>query len=114
MRRVWLIDADHWPRALLRAELLERGYDVIGFERVDDAILRLAVERQRRPELVIIDVEGLEVSRSALRLLGAGGARLLGIVGVGCGETGRLEWTELLRRPVTLGQVADVVERILP
>src|SRR5215471_17474158 len=27
---VWIIDAEQWPRALLRAELIERGFDAVG------------------------------------------------------------------------------------
>ena len=39
---VWIVDADHWPRAELRALLIERGYDAIGFESLVDAVLRAA------------------------------------------------------------------------
>ena len=28
---VWIIDVDQWPRAMLRAELIERGYDAVGY-----------------------------------------------------------------------------------
>jgi hypothetical protein len=31
---VWIIDAEQWPRALLRAELIEAGYEAIGFVRL--------------------------------------------------------------------------------
>jgi hypothetical protein len=27
---VWIIDPDQWPRAMLRAELIERGVDAVG------------------------------------------------------------------------------------
>ena len=33
---IWIIDAEQWPRALLRAELIERGYDAVGYVTVRD------------------------------------------------------------------------------
>ena len=35
---IWIVERQQWPRALLRAELLERGYEIIGFTRVDEAL----------------------------------------------------------------------------
>src|SRR5689334_9573424 len=37
---VWIVDAEHWPRAYLRAELIERGYDAVGFVGVREALAR--------------------------------------------------------------------------
>lgn len=31
--RVLILQPDHWPRALLRAELREAGYDAVGADR---------------------------------------------------------------------------------
>jgi hypothetical protein len=56
--RVWIVNADHWPRAYLRAELIERGYDAIGFETLKDALARLALRRAPRPALLILDLGG--------------------------------------------------------
>ena len=35
---LWVIDSEQWPRAYLRAELIERGYDAYGFMTVSDAL----------------------------------------------------------------------------
>jgi DNA-binding NtrC family response regulator len=112
---VWLIDADHWPRALLRAELIERGYDAIGFATLDEAIVRLARERPLRPGLVLIDLAGQELTRGAVALLSAGDVvPVIGLVGaVEAAEAQRLGFTALLRRPLSLGQIADAVRRQL-
>lgn len=112
---VWLIGADHWPRALLRAELIERGYEAIGFATLDEAIVRLARERPRRPGLVLVDLAGQELTRGAVaRLSGGGGVPVIGLAGaveaVGAPQLG---FTTLLRRPLSLGQIADAVERAL-
>jgi hypothetical protein len=109
---VWLVDPDHWPRALLRAELIERGYDAIGFEGIDEAILRLATSRERRPRLVLVNLSGQTVTPGAVALLGAGGVPVLGVAGARDGEG--LGLSAVLRRPVSLGQIADAIERALP
>src|SRR5438105_15757625 len=54
---IWIIDADHWPRALLRAELIERGYDAVGFVTDDDAV---RVIPQRRPDVIVVELRHLE------------------------------------------------------
>jgi hypothetical protein len=109
---VWLVDADHWPRALLRAELLERGYDAIGFASLDDAILRLATERRRRPRLVVVNLAGQDLTPGAVALLGAGGVPVFGLAAA-AQSGGDLGLTAVLRRPVSLGQIADAVQRAL-
>jgi hypothetical protein len=112
---LWLIDADHWPRALLRAELIERGYDAIGFESVDDAIVRLAADRPRRPRLVVLDLAGQPVTPGVVALLSAGGVPVLGIAGAVEATAARetLGLTRVLRRPLSLGEIADAVDRTL-
>jgi hypothetical protein len=108
---VWLIDPDHWPRALLRAELIERGYDAIGFTSMEDAIFRLAVERRRRPRLVLVNLSAQEVTRGAVALLGAGGVPVLGVAGATDAAAAGLDLTAVLRRPVSLGHIADAIEQ---
>jgi hypothetical protein len=109
---VWLVDADHWPRAFLRAELIERGYDAIGFARLEEALLRLATSRERRPRLVLVNLAGQDVTRGAVALLGAGGVPVLGLTGA-AEPVAELGLSVLLRRPVSLGQIADAIERAL-
>jgi DNA-binding response OmpR family regulator len=112
---VWLVESDHWPRALLRAELIERGYDAIGFPSLDEAIVRLAVERERRPALVFLDLAGQPVSRGAVALLSAGGVPVLGLAAATdpSSDLAGLGLTAVLRRPLSLGEIADAIERTL-
>jgi hypothetical protein len=110
---VWLIDPEHWLRALLRAELIERGYDAIGFTSMEDAIFRLAVERHRRPRLVLVNLSGQQVTPGAIALLGAGGVPVLGIGSATEPAAGGLALSAVLRRPMSLGQVADAIEQAL-
>ncbi len=110
---VWVIDAEHWPRACLRAELMERGFDVIGFERMSPALSALRHGLYGKPSAMVIDLHHLTLQvdeRDALTLLGTPKILLGG--GVELNETWVKEedWAEVLRRPFTIGQVADAVE----
>jgi hypothetical protein len=110
---VWVIESDQWPRALLRAELIERGYDAIGFTSADRAIVRLVVEGQRRPRLVVVDLGGQAITRGTVALLSAGGVPVIGVAGAtdAAGAPETLGFTTLLRRPISLGEIADLVDR---
>ncbi len=102
---VWIIDAEHWPRALLRAELIERGFDAVGYETVRDAIDSLP---WRPPGAIVVDVKGQPLPLVE-RLLAIGVPVI--IVG-GTPEISDLpkrEWAAALRRPVSLGEIADRV-----
>jgi hypothetical protein len=114
--RVWVIGSDHWPRAFLRAELIERGFDALGFERIEDALFELAMRSGPRPRLVVVDVHGArpaEKLMAALFRLGVPVVAVAGATGAADDHPGGRPWAALLRRPVTIGAIADVVERAL-
>lgn len=112
---VWIVDCDHWPRAYLRAELIERGYDAEGFVTLAELLVRLALAAAR-PALVVIDLQGQRSNdRQLTRLLGAG-FPVLAIGGVTEWEDQRLRprnWARFLRRPLTIGEIADEIDRLL-
>jgi len=117
-RPVWILDSDHWPRAYLRAELIERGYDAEGFVTLSELLIRLTLA-PARPALVVIDLRGQRSQASSDRqlthLLGAG-FPVLAIGGATELESERLgarPWARFLRRPLTIGEVADEVDRLL-
>ena len=100
---VWIIDAEHWPRALLRAELIERGLDAVGYETVRDAIDSLP---SRPPDAIVVDVRGQPMPQVE-RLLRIG---VPVIVVAGMQELNDLPpegWAAVLRRPVSIGEIAD-------
>ena len=114
---VWVIDADHWPRAYLRAELIERGFDAIGFVRVADALAALALRPRRRPAVAILDLQGQPLNPEQLAPLLRGGFPVLAVGGAaewGTESVRRLPWTASLRRPLTIGTIADEIGRLLP
>lgn len=102
---IWIIDAEHWPRALLRAELIERGYDAVGFVTVDDA---LRVMPQRWPDAIVVELRHLAREEVA-RLLGAQ-VPVIAIAGSRPEPwISDFPFAAVLRRPISIGEIADRV-----
>jgi hypothetical protein len=112
--RIWIVNADHWPRAYLRAELIERGYDAIGFETLNDALARLALGRALRPALLILDLDGQVVDDRQRAALASARAPILAVTdaGAGAGWADAAPVAGTLRRPLTIGAIADAVDRL--
>lgn len=105
MNVIWIIDAEQWPRAMLRAELIERGFDAVGYITVRDAIDALP---ERHPDAIVIDLRGqpLPLVERLPKL------RVPVIVIAGISEINDLPdlgWAAVMRRPVSLGEIADRV-----
>jgi len=111
---VWVIDSDHWPRAYLRAELIERGLDAIGFVTLGEALARLVVEASP-PALAILDLHEQAVNERGISTLLAG-CPVIAIGGAAEWADPALRarpWAMLLRRPVTIGAVAEAAQRVI-
>jgi len=116
---VWIVDAEHWPRAYLRAELIERGYDAVGFVGLREALARFATlrfARGGRPRALVLDLGGQALDE---RLLGGLGRTAVPVVAV-AGEAAAADplvrgfpFAVLLHRPLTIGDIADAVERVV-
>ena len=105
MKAIWIIDAEQWPRAMLRAELIERGFDAVGYITVRDAIDSLP---SRQPDAVVVDLRGQPIAQVE-RLLQIG---VPVVIVAGLPEINDLpqrEWAAVLRRPVSIGEIADRV-----
>ena len=107
---IWVIDAEHWPRALLRGELIERGFDAVGYETVHDAIESLP---WRRPDAIVVDLRGQAMPQ--IEKLPRVGVPVVVIGGVPeVNELPSAAWAVVLRRPVSIGEVAQAVAASLP
>ncbi len=109
-RAVWIVDSEHWPRALLRAELIERGYDAVGFEAVRDVLVRLALVRFR-PELLLLVLHGQAIPERQIAALRRTRLPIWLLASAAVVPDERLTAlaSRLLRRPLTVGSVADAV-----
>jgi hypothetical protein len=112
---IWIVDAEQWPRAYLRAELIERGYDAVGFVKLAHALAKLARAGQPRPLALVIDVGGQGVTRGQLELVARKRIPLLltgGSVDLAAPALASAGAAAVLPRPVTLGTIADAVELV--
>jgi DNA-binding NtrC family response regulator len=112
---VWIIDSEQWPRACLRAELIERGYDAVGFTEIKRALMALRNRRRILPDVIVLELRGQEVTRRGLETLMAkapviviGGAQELNDP-----LTQGFTFAAILKRPVTLGRIVDVIDKII-
>jgi hypothetical protein len=109
---VWIVNVDHWPRAYLRAELIERGYTAVGFVAVKDAIFRLIVSPAERPALLVVDLHGQTLDdKQSNALL----HRRVPVIAIADAPSSAIAppglFVEILRRPLTIGAIADAVDR---
>jgi len=113
---VWVIDADHWPRALLVAELAERGYDTFGFPDVTRALAALHAPGKTAPSLAVIELSAADPRQAEVRQIASRGIRLLGLTDARSARGAlahEIPWSALMRRPCTIGEIADRVESLL-
>ena len=105
MKTIWIIDSEQWPRALLRAELIERGFDAVGFVTVDDATKAIGT---RFPELIVVELRG--ISREEVAELFEIGVPVIGIAGIPEPVLlAEFKWGALLRRPISIDEIAETV-----
>jgi DNA-binding NtrC family response regulator len=112
---VWIVDQEHWPRAFLRAEFIERGHDARGFESLADALVTLLMKRNIRPGILIIDLARQPFDPAKLSAFRQRGWQVMGIGGSvesGTEVAARFPWAAFVSRPITLGAIADLVDRL--
>lgn len=109
---IWVIAADRGPRAALRAELIERGHDAIGSETLRDAVLAGRLPGARAPALIVLDLQDQTVTAPLLDALFALGAPVIAVAGAADEALRAHPWSAWLRRPLTLGTIANTVSAL--
>lgn len=115
--RIILVLPDQWKRALLRAALREGGYDAAGAVDLENALHYESSELNRGPvRLLILDQEAVDQDAGArlptLRSRHPDAFTLL--LGRSAGDPPRGRWDHILRRPMSVGDITDAVEQLLP
>lgn len=113
---IWIIDREQWPRAYLRAELIERGFDAIGFIEVSQAIAAINDPDYLKPQLIILELHDFSftqdewdtLARTSIPMIALGGAVELNQEWVR-----NFQWMAVIQRPFSIGKVADVAEGLL-
>jgi DNA-binding response OmpR family regulator len=111
---IWIVDCEQWPRALIRAELIERGYDAIGFETIKDAVTSLPWKRA--PQLLILEFRGQILYGADLEPFVRLKIPMIALVSsVESYEQSfaAYPWAAVLDRPVTIGEICNEVQRLL-
>jgi FixJ family two-component response regulator len=111
---IWIIDNNHWERANLGAVLIERGYEVEGFVSIFDALVMFYREKIEKPAVTVLEIKKLQYQGAELDELLRMGAPVILLSGVyeDMESARRREWAAVLRRPFTVGQVAQTAERL--
>ena len=113
--RILVVSAEQWPRALLRAQLGEAGYDAIGAGTLSRALRHPPDDAERGPvRLIVVDSEAAAAEPEALehaRRRYPGGA--FGLVH-GAGAVPPGPWAATLQRPVTIGEIVATARRMVP
>jgi PleD family two-component response regulator len=99
--RILIVMAAQWPRALLRAELREAGYDALGARDLDEALTYPREEAGRGPVRLIILDQAVSRSRDDPRLV-----ELL--------QKHQEAQTLLLRYPTTIAEISQTTQQLLP
>ena len=118
IKRVLIISDDQWLRAGLRAELRERGYDAVGARDVPEALASGRPDPDRGPvALILVDQEALgsEIGAGMLtRVQARLGSPAVVLIAPGNRQAAEGDWATVLRRPLTIGEIADHVQRAMP
>jgi hypothetical protein len=114
--RILLVMPDHWTRVLLRAELIERGYDAVGAPDLAAALLCRPVERARGPVRgILIDQEVLvEPAVPLLEILVSrhwNPPVLLLASALVSAPAG--PWKRVLHKPAAIGGIGSAIEEVL-
>ena len=113
---VWIIDGEQRPRANLRALLLDRGFDAVGFEEIGGGMVTLKEAHLRKPRIIVLELHALSPSEeelNALAHLSVPIVALAGAVELTQQWVKDFNWAALIQRPVTIGQIADTVEKFI-
>ena len=113
-----ILISDEWPsRALIRAELIEEGYEVQGLLSLEDA-LRLLSTNTTRPRLIIFDAAGYSLDPSALECLKEMSLKAPILICASRYQASQVDFKglgfdSLLVRPYTVGDLVGRVKTIL-
>jgi hypothetical protein len=114
--RILLVMPTQWPRALLRAALREGGYDAIGTRTVRGARTLVASDEGRGPvRLILLDQDALtEDAREDLDQLRRASDAAMVLLAPATRRASEGSWTGVLRRPLTVGELAHAIKRLVP
>jgi hypothetical protein len=117
--RILVVMPAQWPRALLRAELRERGYDAAGARDLLEALSE--DESAEGPvRLLLIDQEALGEGDPQLlhdllaRLVRHHPSAVVVLLAGTMHKEPEGPWQQVLRRPMSISDIVTAVQRVVP
>ncbi len=113
---VWIVDSEQWPRAGLRAELIERGCDAIGYATLVEAAALLKYSGVPRPQVIVFELRDQALRREPVEVLVSSGIPIVllgGAIELNNPILHEFNSAAVIQRPYTLGAVADEVIELL-
>ncbi len=112
---VGIIDRQQWPRASLRAELTERGFDALSYEVIAEAVAALQGPEIGRPQVIVLELRQQVLDRETLGTLAKAAIPIIilrGVLELNEPVVHEFAWAVVMKRPFTIGAVADKVEEL--
>jgi len=113
---VWIIDKEQWPRAFLRAELIERGINAVGYVAITHALIELQHPQKANPSLIVLELRNQVLKKYALDTFKNSHIPIIilgGFVELNNKLIKDYEWAMIIKRPCTIGTIANAVENFL-
>jgi hypothetical protein len=112
---VWIVDSQQWPRAYLRAELIERGFEAVGYADLSSAVAALRHPATDRPRVLVLELRELAIEISLLDALmwtGIPVVLLVGAIEANEQVVKDYKWAAVMKRPFSIGAIADEVQKV--
>jgi len=113
--RLLLVVPDHWTRVLLRAELLEEGYEAVGATSMETALVVPKADVRGPVRLILLDQDALSGQHaSAARSLAArhGGAPII-LLASTLSMPPAGPFRSIVRRPTTIGGLVSAIRDLV-
>ena len=114
---IWIIDNQQWPRAYLRAELIERGFEAVGYTDLASAVASLGHSPRFRLSALVLELRDQTVETRLLDVMMKTGIPVILLVGlVEANEpvVKQYDWAAVMKRPTSIGAIADKVQELVP
>ena len=110
---IWIIRSRQWLRAYLRAELIERGFEAVGYADLGSAAAALGLSPRTRPRGIALESRDLAIEARLLDAIMRPGIPvilLVGAVEANDRVVKQYHWAAVMTRPIRIGAIADKVQ----
>ena len=113
---IWIINSQQWPRAYLRAELIERGLEAAGYTDLASAVAALRHPLTGKPEVIVLELRDQAIETRLLDEIMLAGIPVILLVGAFEANEDvvkKYDWAGVMKRPISIGAIADKVQEVI-